>query len=159
MTATIRKAGLKDIDTLATHHNLMFEEIYSLKGNELNQSLLDSMYKSSVKKLSDEMPKGICVAWIIEKKGQIVGSGAISKVSMTSSPLDLRYIKAYLHSIYVIKDYRGKGLTKILLREVNDYCKTNNIGTILLLASDAGRPIYESVGYKKIENFMSLYLN
>ena len=50
-------------------------------------------------------------------------------------------------------------MAKLLLKEVENYCKENGIGEISLKASDAGKPIYESVGYKKVDNYMNLYLN
>ena len=124
-----------------------------------SSSLLSSMYDASIKKLSDEIPRGICVAWIMEENGKIAGSGAITLTSMTPTPIKLNYITAYLHSVYVTKEFRGKSMAKLLLKEVENYCKENGIGEISLKASDAGKPIYESVGYKKVDNYMNLYLN
>jgi hypothetical protein len=41
---------------------------------------------------------------------------------------------------------------------IKDYCQQNNIKIITLNASTEGRPLYESLGYQVVDNFMRLRL-
>jgi len=146
---TIRKAELKDIELVARNHALMFEEMFSLENKILEEDKFNMLVESTVSKLTQELPKGICTAWVVENCGKVIASGGLTQVSMTASPMVSNYIYAYLHSIYTDKDCRGRGCAKLILSKAEEFCRETGIQRVLLIASDAGRPIYESIGYKE----------
>ncbi|HBM16299.1 MAG TPA: hypothetical protein DD381_08180 [Lentisphaeria bacterium] len=45
---------------------------------------------------------------------------------------------------------------KLLLKEAEKYCRQNHIASIVLKASDSGRPIYKTYGFKPSPSFMTL---
>ena len=155
-----RMATVADSKILAEHHVLMFQEILSKQNKPMTLEQSGKMFDSCITKYEDEIPQKRCVAWLMEFDGKTVGSGAVSIISMTPQSTNPdKYLRAYLHSVYVCKEYRGNGFTKLLLKEVEIYCRANGLEGILLAASDAGRPIYESYGFEPIPNYMRFTLN
>jgi GNAT superfamily N-acetyltransferase len=54
----------------------------------------------------------------------------------------------YIGSMYVVAEARGKGVGKKLLAGATDYLGKLGCRRILLHTSDAGRPLYESFGFR-----------
>lgn len=154
---SIRKAVLSDVHVLVSHHSHMCEEIRMLQGKDIIPENYVKMEESQTRKLQDEMPKGLCYAWVVEDTDKtVVASGAISMYSFTASPEDQTYVGAYVHSIYTEKQHRGNKLSTLIVKEAISFCRDQNISRMLLVASDAGRPVYEKIGFEPITTFMSL---
>ena len=104
----LREASGSDISIMAAHHRKMFEEIWEQKGEHLGTVRAGEIEKAYTQKLETEMEFGICKVWVIEDKGKIVSSGAITFVSFVPNPSDLSPIVAYLHSMYTEKSHRNR---------------------------------------------------
>ena len=76
----LREASGTDISVMAAHHRKMFEEIWERKGEQLDILRAGEIEKAYAQKLKTEMESGICRAWVIEEKGRIVSSGALTLV-------------------------------------------------------------------------------
>lgn len=153
----IRKAVLSDLHILVSHHTQMFKEIRTLQKKDIDQDKYKRMEEFQTRKLQDEMPRGLCHAWVIEDENKaVVASGAISIFSFTASPEDPTYTGAYVHSIYTEKQHRGNNLSTLIVKKAISFCRDQNISRMLLKASDAGRPVYEKIGFEPITTFMSM---
>jgi ribosomal protein S18 acetylase RimI-like enzyme len=73
-------------------------------------------------------------------------------------PLTFHDKSAYLLNVYTFPEYRGRGLAKQLVQYLIDEAQKRGIRRILLHASDAGRPLYEAMGFT-ITNEMRLLLD
>ena len=51
-------------------------------------------------------------------------------------------------NVYVHPDQRGKGVARLLLERVLDECAARGVTQVSLHASEAGRPLYEKLGFK-----------
>jgi GNAT superfamily N-acetyltransferase len=152
----IHVATIDDIPILVKHHHKMFEEIWTLKGLEIDAYKFDEMDKAHTRKLNEELPIGTCIAWMLKKEDNFVASGAITINSMVSMPEDASYKVAYLHSIYTEQGFRKKGFATLITKKAIDYCRSQGIWRMNLGASDAGRPIYERIGFKPSDSSMEL---
>jgi GNAT superfamily N-acetyltransferase len=148
MEMQLREAGERDIPQLGLHHRKMFEEIWEKKGKNIDISIYKKIERAYAQKLKKEFLSGICKAWVIESENKIVASGAISIVSFVPTPDDLSSSIAYLHSMYTEKEYRNNHFANHIIKKAVQYCKENRIKRIILTASDAGRPIYEKIGFR-----------
>src|SRR5262249_10945725 len=63
----------------------------------------------------------------------------------------------YILNVYVAPDFRRRGLARMLTLAALDWCRANGIGYVALHASEAGRPVYDGLGFKPT-NEMSLPL-
>lgn len=154
----IREATVSDISLLAIHHRKMFEEIWENKGEDLDSSRFVEIETSYIKKLQSQLQDGSCKAWVIEDEQRIIASGAISIVSFVPTPQDLSSNVAYLHSMYTEKDQRNNHCAKRIIEQALRYCKAHGIKRIILNASEAGRPIYERIGFRSAPETMRLLL-
>ena len=154
---SIRKATLSDVQILVSHHCMMFKEIRDLQDKKIDDSNYKKMEEAQTRKIAEDLPKGLCHAWIVEdENGEIVVSGAISVFSLVPTPENPNYIAAYLHSMYTEKEYRGNGLATKIIEEARNFCRQNNISIIMLSASEAGKPVYAKMGFKPVSSFMHL---
>jgi len=154
----IHLATHNDIQTLVTHHHKMFEEIWESRGLETAAQKMENMDKAYTAKLHKEMDDGKCVAWVVKNDDKIVASGAVSFVSMVPIPVDSNSIVAYVHSIYTEQENRNKGYCRQIVTTAIDYCKSISIKRMILNASEAGKPIYEDIGFRLADNSMRLMI-
>ena len=151
---TLHKAIINDISTLVKHHSMMFEEIRTLQGKRKDVSRFEAMEKSYFEKLKAELPSKILSAWVVEEHNNIVASGAISICSLVPIPDDPTFLSAYIHSMYTEKSHRKQGLALQIIEEIKKYCQEEGIIRLFLSASDAGRSVYEPLGFKPLDSFM-----
>lgn len=154
----LREAFIRDISALAKHHISMFEEIWEQKDEPISAVKAKEIEKAYTRKLESEMDGGICKAWVIESKGVIVSSGAITFVSFVPTPYDLSSRIAYLHSIYTEKSHRNKKYAQRIVHTAVAYCSAQGISRIILTASNAGKPIYEKIGFHSTPDMMRLLI-
>lgn len=97
---------------------------------------------------------GTFVSWLAIDDNKIVGTSGMSFVekppyySCPSGKIGI------LSSMYVIKDYRRKGIAKFLLGKVVNEAKNFGCATVQITASDMGVLLYRDYGFKKNGNFM-----
>jgi GNAT superfamily N-acetyltransferase len=140
----LRDAAERDIPQLGIHHRKMFEEIWERKGENIDISICKGIGKAYRQKLKQELIKGPC----------IVASGAITIVSFVPTPNDLSSRVAYLHSMYTEKEYRNNNFANRIIEKAIQYCKDHGIKRFFLNASEAGRPIYEKIGFHSAPEIM-----
>lgn len=154
----LREATERDIPQLGRHHRKMFEEIWEKKGEDIDIAIHKEIEEAYEKKLKQEFRAGGCKAWVIENKNKIIASGAITIVSFVPTPIDLSWRVAYLHSMYTEKGYRNNNCANLIIKMATQYCGANGIKRIILNASEAGRPIYERLGFRSAPEMMRLII-
>jgi ribosomal protein S18 acetylase RimI-like enzyme len=55
--------------------------------------------------------------------------------------------RGYILDVYVEPGYRGRGVAKNLMHEAELSFRRQGVNYVFLHASDAGRPLYESLGF------------
>lgn len=156
LKAHIREASENDISFMATHHKEMFKEIWEQKGEHLDTERASEVENAYAHKLAMEMGGGICKAWVVEDEGRIISSGAITFISLAPNPSDLSSKVAYLHSMYTEKSHRNRKHAQRIVNTMIEYCRANGIKRILLNASDAGKPVYQKIGFRSAPDTMRL---
>ena len=158
MGMTLREATGHDIPRLSKHHRKMFEEIWERKGENIDISICKGIEKAYRQKLKQELIDGSCKAWVIENEDRIIASGAITIISFVPTPNDLSSSVAYLHSMYTEKEYRNNKFANLIVEKAIQSCKDYGIKRVFLNASEAGRPIYEKIGFRSAPEIMRLII-
>ncbi|OQA89287.1 MAG: Acetyltransferase (GNAT) family protein [bacterium ADurb.Bin236] len=153
------EAKLCHIPQLAIHHRMMFEEIWQNRSMTINDDIGNEIQNAYAEKLENEMPSGMCVPWGFVDNGRIVASGAITIVSFVPVPLDLSSRVAYLHSMFTEKKYRKGGLAGSIVKRAVEHCKKAGVKRIFLNASDAGKRLYENMGFVSSPETMRLLVD
>jgi GNAT superfamily N-acetyltransferase len=56
--------------------------------------------------------------------------------------------RANILNVYTQPESRRNGLARKLLEHAIEWCRANKVSTVILHASEAGRPLYQSLGFK-----------
>jgi GNAT superfamily N-acetyltransferase len=156
-TLPLREAMLADIPTLVMHRRRMFVDMDALRDAQPDPTKLDAMDRAYARQLQAWLPDGSIRAWVIEAEGGIVASGAVLFSEWLPRPNDLTGRLAYLHSVYTQPAYRRRGLARRIVQAAIDACRADGLRRLALHASDAGQPLYESMGFR-LTNEMRLIL-
>lgn len=65
---------------------------------------------------------------------------------------------AYVHNVYVLPEFRGRGIAKTLVSELKTIAIAMNVRRISLHASRMGAAVYTALGYTHPETYMELQL-
>lgn len=154
----VREAATRDIPAMASHHRRMFAEIWQQKGESLEPHRAAALEEAYAAKLAADLATGTCRAWVVEDRGEVVAGGAISIASQVPTPADLSPKVAYLHSVFTERAYRGRKCGQGIVERIIEFCRAQGIRRIMLNASEAGRPIYEKLGFRPVDDMMRLII-
>ena len=88
-------------------------------------------------------------AWLIENEsGQVVAGGGIVLLDHHSSPSHPQPKRPVIVNMFTEPAYRRQGLAKRLMGTMIQWCREEGFSFVFLHASDAGRPLYEALGFE-----------
>jgi GNAT superfamily N-acetyltransferase len=153
MEIHIRNADLKDLKHLLHHRRAMFEEM-----GFQDIATLDRVDDVSREYFTEALRIGTYKAWLAgESNGQIVGGGGIVIANWPGYPGENHAKRAWILNMYTEPEARRRGVAKQLLKVMIDWCRSEGFSAVSLHASPAGRPLYETVGFRQT-NEMKLTL-
>jgi GNAT superfamily N-acetyltransferase len=139
----IRRAVPGDADVLASFRRLMFEDM-----GEGDAETLDRVVAKFVEYAGVTMPSGEYVGWVAEADGEAIACVRLIMQSLPPSVRNSAGLQAYVMNMYVDPAWRGRGLARELVSTAVEYARAAGAGTVSLHASDAGRPLYERLGFE-----------
>lgn len=108
----------------------------------------DDVTRTQTSWFSEAMKDGRVVAWVAETgDGRIVAASALSFYELPPKPWNPTGLYAYVSTMFTVPDHRRRGLGGRLLQAALDYAAEKGVPNIMLHASPAGRPLYESFGF------------
>jgi GNAT superfamily N-acetyltransferase len=105
---------------------------------------------------AEQIADGTMAWFVAEEGGHIIATAAAFLRSGRSNIL--LDVEATLAGIYTAPGHRRRGIARELTLRAIEWCKAQNCVRIRLQASDAGRPLYESLGFKTFREMMKLDL-
>jgi len=153
MSYTMRQTTLTDLNTIAEHRYLMFAEM------GMDVDMLAEARAVYIPWLQEVLSDGNYIGVFAQSEGEII-AGAGMWVT-TGAPLptlhspDLR--RANIVNVYTHPDHRRRGLARQLVNHLLDIARDKGIPVVQLHASDAGRALYESIGFRDT-NELRLFL-
>jgi GNAT superfamily N-acetyltransferase len=149
----IRPAGFADMAHILRHRRAMFRDMGSGTDAEL-----DAMLVTAEAFLREALPAGRYRGWLAETKdGHVVAGAGIAIFPWPGAPRDPSPRRGWIQNVYTEPEFRRRGLARKLMQVVVEWCRTEGFHTIALHASDEGRPLYESMGFR-VTNEMRLEL-
>ena len=86
--------------------------------------------------------------WVVEDGDRIVAGGGLAIVGFQPSPLDPSPRRVWVVNMYTEPAYRRRGLGRVLLQDMIGWCREQGVRSVSLHASDAGRRLYELLGFQ-----------
>jgi GNAT superfamily N-acetyltransferase len=146
----IRRATAADAKILARHRADMFRDM-----GELPDDLADTLIEASSAYFARAIPEGRYVAWVAEAhdgaEGVIGGVGVqlrelLPRPARRGGSL-VRGPQGLIVNVYTERAWRRRGVAEALMRELLRWCRSNGIESVVLHASEDGRPLYQKLGF------------
>jgi GNAT superfamily N-acetyltransferase len=141
----VSHAGPDDLDLLVSHRQMMWEDIHpelrarirrseTLTRNWIERRLADGRLIGFIARTPDGKVAGSCCVWTREEQPR---------------PTNPRQEVPYLMSVYTEKPYRRQGVARSVVKKALKWCRDNRYERVVLHASEEGRSLYESLGFKR----------
>jgi GNAT superfamily N-acetyltransferase len=150
---TLRLATLDDVPTILHQRRAMFAEMGSGTDEQL-----DAMTSAFAPWVREKIAQGRYRGWLVlDTSGAIVGGAGLWLMEWPPTVLEPNPLRAYMLNVYTEPAHRRHGIAHLLTEAIIDWCRANAYHLLVLHASDAGRPVYESLGFR-LSNEMRLVL-
>jgi len=141
--AHIREATLADVDVILRHRRCMFADM-----NYGDESTRAAMVVATRPFIDAGLRSGSYRGWLAEVGGRVVAGGGIAIADFQPTPRSLSPKRAWIVNVYTEPASRRQGLARQVLEAILVWCRTQGLKAVFLHASDAGRPLYDSLGFK-----------
>ena len=140
---TLRLATPADAATIARHRTRMFLEMRGWP-DEAGADLLAALRDVLPPMLADGTYRG----WfVVDGAGAIVAGAGVQVRPLLPRLETRRGLEALVVNVYVEPPYRRRGLARRLMAAILDWCAGEGIERVALHPSDAGKPLYERLGF------------
>ena len=144
MPYPIRLATLADVTIIIRFRRCMFAEMGYTPYTEAVG--MDAAYRAW---LEPRLERGDHIGWLaLDEHERPVGSVGVELLYSAPHPVDLSTRRGHLVNVWIEPAHRRRGLARQLTQTAMDWCMGQGIRVMTLSASDAGRPLYESLGFK-----------
>jgi GNAT superfamily N-acetyltransferase len=151
MSYRVRPATLDDLDVLVHHRVAMFSDM----GVPLEEHVLESAFAQW---LGETMPSHGYRAWLVETgDGEVVAGGGATIIPWPPGPRYMGDKLAFVYNVYTEPAHRRRGLGRLVMEAIHDWCRDAGIASIALNASRDGLPLYESMGYTSMSSPMMVF--
>ncbi len=148
----VRRATTADIPVVAHHRAAMFVDM-----GVLSASLAPTLRRATVARLGDMLPHGDYLGWLAhpaDAPATIVAGAGVQVRRVLPFPTTLgggaavaEGRQAIVLNVYTEPAWRGRGLAGLLMDHVLAWSRAAGIESLVLHASEAGRPMYEGMGF------------
>lgn len=153
MDIQIRQACAEDLKHVLHHRLAMFEEMGFREG-----AVLDQVEAVSREYFTEALREGTYVGWMAEDSdGEVVGGGGVVIADWPGYPGEKQAKRAWILNMYTEPKARRHGVARRLMQAMVEWCRGEGFRSVSLHASEAGRPLYEGMGFEPT-NEMSLRL-
>jgi RimJ/RimL family protein N-acetyltransferase len=139
-----RIATAGDIALITEHRHAMFAEIGWSTADTL--ATMSRHFRPWVERM---MVAGKYVGWVVEDDGQPVASAGFFELDWPPHPFDpAGEARGYLLNFWVETSHRRRGLATELVKLAVAESRRRGIRVTTLHASEAGKPVYEPLGFR-----------
>jgi predicted GNAT family acetyltransferase len=139
----IRQAVIEDIKDLIRLRMALIREANHL----IEDKDLKELEENITVYLKENLGKTF-FAWVVEEDGQLIASSGLNLFSKPPTYTNLTGKEAFIMNIYVMPAFRGKGYATALVTEIIRHLKGTDCKKVSLVATEAGRFVYEKIGFK-----------
>jgi len=150
---TIRLATPEDVDAIAEHRARMFDEM-----GQVPPDAFEILRAKSRERLRDLVIRGEYIGWLAiptQRPDIVAGGAGVQLREVLPHPLpraaegnkiaDGRH--AIILNVFTEPEWRRQGVAVLLLQRIIDWARTERLDRLVLHASEAGRSLYERLGF------------
>jgi GNAT superfamily N-acetyltransferase len=112
-------------------------------------TLLDDVSSTAEAYLRTALSDGSYRAWLMENEdGVVAGGGGLLIAAWPGFPGERQSRRAWILNMYTEPAYRRRGIARRLVETMIEWCRAEGFRAVALHASQQGRPLYESLGFR-----------
>jgi GNAT superfamily N-acetyltransferase len=147
---SLRVATPADAVLIARHRAAMWRDMGRLQADQF-----DPMVEATAPRLARLMTEGRYHGWLLAHADRpalvVAGAGVVLREQLPF-PIDggraIRFgEQGLVINVYTEPAYRRRGLAERVMRALLAWCETRGLSSVVLHASDGGRPLYERLGF------------
>jgi GNAT superfamily N-acetyltransferase len=139
----LREATGADVRTIIHHRRGMFREM-----GFRDEAALDAMEATSAPFIKSGLEDGSYRGWLVQTEVGVVAGGGLVIVGYPSAPHDPSTRRAWILNMYTEPEYRGRGYARSIVEAMVAWSRKQGFGWVSLHASEAGRHLYEALGFE-----------
>jgi len=141
---TIREAKLNESAIILHHRRSMFRDM-----GEGTVEELDRMVEVASPWLAQALADGSYRHWLaLDASGRVAGGGGVLLCPWPANPKDPCTQRAVILNVYTEPEFRKRGIARQIMLTILKWLKEQGFRGVNLHASDAGRPLYEKLGFQ-----------
>jgi GNAT superfamily N-acetyltransferase len=148
-TFDIRRATVRDADTIALHRAHMFEEM-----GEVDAGAFEVLQAAAGARLTQWLERGDYVGWVASPRKEpdnVVAGAGVQLQPILPRPVGRsqigRGVQGTIVNVFTEKQWRRRGIATLLVTEIINWSRYERIDRLLLHASFQGRSVYERLGF------------
>jgi GNAT superfamily N-acetyltransferase len=139
---SIRRGSLDDLEIIVEHRRAMFADMGHADDG------LARMCVEFRPWLERKMKAGEYLAWFAAAEDGSIAAGLGLWLMDWPPHMVPGPPRANILNVYTRPESRRQGLARLLMESALAWCRDNGVHTVILHASEAGRPLYESMGFQ-----------
>lgn len=141
---TLQRATTDDAALIAHHRRAMFTDM----GNT-DTARLAAMEAEFAAWVREKLARQEYLGWfLVNAAGEVVAGAGLWLMDWPPHVVGASARRGNILNVYTHPDYRRRGLARQLMQAILEWCRANHLDTVILHASDEGRALYESLGFK-----------
>ena len=145
-----RRATEADAALISAHRRAMFEAM-----GGFDAGMLDTLRSRNEPWVARMISDGKYFGWIVYDSDRPVASAGLLILDWPPHPFDpAGETRGYLLNVFVEPGYRKRGLARALVDQCMAEAQRRGIRVVTLHASDAGRPLYQKLGFRSTNEMM-----
>ena len=150
----LRRAEPRDAAIIAKHRAAMFRDM-----GELPLADVSSFEDATERWIAERMARDQYLGWLVERHSQVVAGGGILLSDLWPTPRIRRASQtAHVASMYTERAHRRRGLARMIVQAILDWCAANAVELVTLRASAEGQPVYEQLGFTSDPKTMRVFV-
>ncbi len=145
----IRRATMHDIETLVELRLALQSE--NSDGIEVDWAAAREAFR---RYFTDTLPPEVFVVFVAEAGGRVVATSGVSFVSRPPGGTSFLKCEGYVTNVYTVPEWRGRGVATALMNATIEYAQQRGARLVYLHTSDAGRSVYEQLGFAQYPRYM-----
>lgn len=140
---SLRDVTLEDLPVVLRHRRGMFREM-----GYRDEGQLDAMETVSRPLFEQGLREGTYVGFFaIDPQGLVAAGGGVILLAYQANPRNPRPRRPFVVNMYTEPEHRQRGLARRLMDAMIAWTRHERYDALFLHASDAGRPLYEGLGF------------
>ena len=139
---TIRLGTAADVGLISAHRRAMFEDMGIVPRVPHDESI--AAFAAGV---APRIERSEYVAFLACEGGEVLGGAGLWLMDWPPTPQSVVERRGYVLNVYTRPGARGRGIARRLMDAVSRHCVALGIEVVTLHASDAGRHLYETLGF------------